>query len=275
MTLQSQGIPHVVQTSGAGARILVGAPDADRARAELAEYGKESEDWPPAPEPTPPRLTSGIPGAAVFAAVIVAIYPVGQRGAFGTDWWSRGRIDADAVMDGEWWRSITALTLHVDVQHLVSNLVFGVLFGVLSAQSLGTGVAWLGTVLAGVGGNLVECTLVDPSHRAVGASTAIFGTLGLMVASEWARRGRMHVSWVRRAAPLFGGAVLFGWLGGGDDSGRVDVLAHAMGFLVGAVIGVAVGRWDLPSKLSPVSQKGLSIVALAIIATGWAIALTR
>ena len=148
---------------------------------------------------------------------------------YGVDWTSAGRMEGGAVASGEGWRAITALTLHVDLDHLVSNLVFGGLFGILAAQALGPGVAWLGTVLAGILGNALESFLVDPTHRAIGASTAIFGTLGLMTAAEWTRRGRGDAPWVRRVAPLFGGAVLFGWLGVGDGTGRVDVLAPPRG----------------------------------------------
>ncbi|MEM6569423.1 MAG: rhomboid family intramembrane serine protease [Planctomycetota bacterium] len=276
LVLQAKGIPHVVQAGGAGARILVTALDADRARHELEDYVEENEAWPPERDDAPPILTSGVPGAVAFALVITLMYPIGQNGAFGMNWWESGLMNAGSVAeDGAWWRTFTALTLHVDAQHLVSNLVFGSLFGVLAAQTLGTGLAWFGTVLAGAGGNLVESFLTDPSHRAVGASTAIFGTLGIMVASEWTRRGRERLPLARRLAPIFGGAVLFGWLGVGDGSGRVDVLAHATGFAVGALIGVAYGRLNLAGRVTPSGQRALAVLAVAALAASWAVALTR
>ena len=46
------------------------------------------------------------------------------------------------VLDGQWWRTITALTLHSGLAHLISNLVFGCAFGGLAAHSLGSGLAW-------------------------------------------------------------------------------------------------------------------------------------
>ncbi|MDB4736512.1 rhomboid family intramembrane serine protease, partial [Planctomycetota bacterium] len=101
----------------------------------------------------------------------------------------------------------------------------------------------------------------------------IFGTLGVMVTSEWTRRGQARAPWVRRVAPLFGGAVLFGWLGVGDGSGRVDVLAHATGFMAGALIGIAVSRLDLAERLSSRGQAGLAATTLAIIAVAWFAAL--
>ncbi|MEM6930992.1 MAG: hypothetical protein AAF602_28915 [Myxococcota bacterium] len=119
LVLQAQGIPHVVQAGGAGARILVTAFDADRARHELEDYVEENESWPPDRDEAPPILTNGVPGAVAFAAVITLLYPVGQNGAFGMNWWESGLMHAGSVSEGgEWWRTFTALTLHVDAQHL-------------------------------------------------------------------------------------------------------------------------------------------------------------
>ena len=50
-------------------------------------------------------------------------------------------------MDGEWWRAVTALTLHGGLSHIAGNLVFGVMFAVLASHSLGVG---LTSVLIGI-----------------------------------------------------------------------------------------------------------------------------
>lgn len=273
LVLQAAGIQHAIQTSGAGARIIVGLLDAERARLELGDYLEENRAWPPHKERPPSFGTNGLPSALLFAAVIAVMHWMQYRGGYGVDWTSAGRMEGGAVASGEGWRAITALTLHVDLDHLVSNLVFGGLFGILAAQALGPGVAWLGTVLAGILGNALESFLVDPTHRAIGASTAIFGTLGLMTAAEWARRGRGDAPWVRRVAPLFGGAVLFGWLGVGDGTGRVDVLAHATGFLSGALIGWTVARTRLPERLGRGGQGLLGLGAIGLLVVGWVLAL--
>lgn len=273
LVLQAAGIQHVIQASGAGARILVGALDADRARHELVDYLEENESWPPEKETLPSFGTNGIPSAVLFAAVIAVMHWMQYRGGYGVDWTSAGRMEGGAVAAGEGWRAITALTLHVDLQHLVSNIVFGGLFGALAAQALGPGVAWFATVLAGIGGNAMESYLVDPTHRAIGASTAIFGTLGLMTAAEWARRGHGKAPWVRRVAPLFGGAVLFGWLGVGDGSGRVDVLAHVTGLVCGAFIGWTIARVRIHERIGRGGQVLFGAAALAVLVLGWALAL--
>ncbi|WP_419191224.1 rhomboid family intramembrane serine protease [Saltatorellus ferox] len=269
------GIEHAVEVGSNGARILVSALDGDRARAELHDYDVDNDAWPP-PRPAVPTVHAGsVQGAIAFVILVGLLYPIGQRGGFGHDWWSVGRMHAGGVVDGEIWRTLTALTLHVDLQHLVSNVIFGSMFGVLAAQALGTGTAWLGTVLAGALGNWVESYLVRPEHLAVGASTAIFGTLGLLTAAEWSRRGQSRAPWVRRVAPLFGGAVLFGWLGVGDGTGRVDVMAHATGFVCGAALGAIVGLIRLPERTGRAAQWSMGTAAVILIVGAWAFALTR
>ena len=275
LVLQAAGIPHVIEVGSNGARILVELLDGDRSREELQDYDKDNVAWPP-PRPDAPPVHRGAVGAAVaFIVVVACLYPIGQNGGFGRDWWSVGRMHAGAVVEGEVWRTLTALTLHVDLQHLISNVIFGTMFGVLTAQALGVGTAWLGTVLAGALGNWVESYIVAPEHLAVGASTAIFGTLGLLVAAEWSRRGKTRAPWVRRVAPIFAGAVLFGWLGVGDGTGRTDVMAHATGFAAGALLGIIVGLTKLPERAGRWSQWLMATAAIGLLVAGWWVALSR
>lgn len=274
LVLQAAGIAYAVEVGGRGARILVTTADEQDARRELHSYQRENVAWPPEKAAPPPALTDGIPGAIIYGALICAVFWLEHRPTFDPDWRESGVMFAREVRAGEWWRTVTALTLHVDLSHLVSNLIFGCLFGVVAAQTLGTGITWFGTLLAGAGGNAIEVFLVEPTHRAVGASTAIFGTLGLMVAAEWTRRGERRLPWIRRVAPLFAGAVLFGWFGsGGSEPSRVDVLAHATGCLTGAAIGVIVGKGRLTERMGPRSQGTLWALALAVIAGAWALAI--
>lgn len=272
LVLQAAGIPHAVVQDGAGVRVFVSSADAERALHELSDYAEENVDWPPPRAATPPTLSSGITGAAAYIAIIAAMFWIEREPVAGLEWHASGVMHAGAVQAGELWRPITALTMHADATHLVSNIVFGALFGAVAAQTLGAGIVWSGTLLAGALGNTIETFIVDASHRGVGASTAIFGTLGLFSAAEWTRRGADRLPWVRRAAPLYGGAVLFGWFGGGGGSERVDVLAHVLGFAVGAAVGIAVGRLELPARVTPRGQTTLGILAAAAVVAAWTVA---
>jgi rhomboid protease GluP len=81
------------------------------------------------------------------------------------------------------------LSLHADPLHLMSNLASGVIFGIFVAQILGSGVAWLTILLAGALGNALNALVQSPEHTATGASTAIFGALGIL--SGYMRRSRV------------------------------------------------------------------------------------
>lgn len=281
LVLDANGIGYTVEVSRfGGARILVGALDAERAREEIGSYAEENEAWPPPDAPTPPRLSDGVLGAMVFAALVCALHFIEKRAAFGIDWWGQGMMHAAGVRDGEWWRTITSLTLHADAQHLVGNIVFGSLFGAIAAQGLGTGLTWFGTLLAGSLGHVCETYVVEPTHRGIGASTAVFGTLGMMVAAEWARRGAGKMPWVRRVAPLFAGAVIFGWVGAGggetEDPGgsRTDVLAHVLGFAVGAGLGVLAAKSRLAERIGARGQMALAWLALGGVLAAWCVAIS-
>lgn len=269
LVLQSAGIPHAVAADGRGAELVVAGHLAQAARAELDDYGEENVDWPPALAPAPPRKTWGAAGALVYGFIIAIVFWLERARPFELDWDRTGVMHAGAARAGELWRPWTALTMHVDANHLISNLVFGAAFAVVASMSLGSGVTWAGTLLAGALGNTIEAFLVDASHRGVGASTALFGTLGLMTTAEWARRGSEATPWVRRVAPLYGGAVLFGWLGGGAGSPRIDVLAHALGFAVGGAIGLIVARTELSQRLSPRGQTVLAVASVAALVAAW------
>ena len=278
LVLEANGIGYTVEVSRyGGARILVGTLDAERAGVEIASYAEENEAWPPPDMPAPPRLSDGIVGAMVFAAVVSAMFLIERRIAFGIDWWNGGMMYAAAVREGEWWRTVTSLTLHADAQHLVGNIVFGSLFGAIAAQGLGTGITWFGTLTAGTLGHVLETYIVEPAHRGIGASTAVFGTLGMMVAAEWSRRGAGNMPWVRRVAPLFAGAVIFGWVGAGGGEvenpggSRTDVLAHVLGFVVGAVLGVLVAKLRAPERIGARGQTALAWLALLIVLAAWTV----
>jgi rhomboid protease GluP len=129
----------------------------------------------------------------------------------------------------------TALSLHADPLHLMSNLASGVIFGIFVAQILGSGVAWLTILLAGALGNALNALVQSPEHTAIGASTAIFGALGIL--SGYMRRSRV-VPWrggLRRWAPLGAGIMLLAFLGFSGE--RTDIGAHVAGFAMGGVMG--------------------------------------
>lgn len=276
LTLVALGIPFGQVYDGVLWRLVVPDPQVEQALEELRDLVVENKNWPPRETP-PAILSNGKRGALVYALVLLVFHPIGQAGLFGLNWWDPGKVDAARIRSGEIWRTATALTLHGDIAHLAANLVFGIGFGVLASHTLGAGLAWLATILAGMLGNYANAWLADPSHTAIGASTAVFGTLGLMSMYEWVRRSDLGLRQLRRAAPLIAGAVLLGFLGaGGSESGpnNIDVGAHVLGFIAGGLVGFVLGRLRAPSRLGPKGQVRAGFLGLILLAVSWCAALT-
>jgi rhomboid protease GluP len=289
LVLEAVGLSSGAARAGDEHVLIVRLEAAPRARAELAKYVSENRGWPPRAA-VPPPISRGFEAAAVFVVLLALAYLTQRRGAFGLDWWAAGCADAGLIRHGAWWRALTALTLHADVLHLVGNVVFGALFGVMLAQSVGSGTAWLAFAVTGALGNWANAWLQSPSHTSIGASTAVFGMLGVQVAHDWMRRKQLHYSPWRRWAPLVIGAALLAWLGGGaervDPSDlskklidldvpiqKVDVGAHVLGFAAGIGLGTLLGRLARPFAPGRWAQTAIALLAVLAIALAWAFAL--
>ena len=277
LVLEALQIPFDLARGPGGWRLAVPVSHAARARQQLETYARENIGWPPVDE-SPGPWSRGALSAVIYAALISLAYHLQQRVPV-PDWAApgglaeAGTLRGQLVRDGEWWRCVTALTLHADPPHLMGNLVFGVLFGVLACQLVGSGLAWCAILAAGFAGNLANVWLQAPTHAAYGASTAVFGAVGLMAAWRWRRRGALRHGALSRWAALFAGVALLGLLGVGDGE-RVDVVAHLTGFAAGLAAGVGAAAWRARRELpGPWSQAGLGVLALAAVGACWSRAL--
>ena len=194
----------------------------------------------------------------------------------GEAWVTRGEADARAILGGELWRTVTALTLHADFGHLAANIGCGLVFAWSLLPLLGTGWTWMGILASGAAGNLLNALAHrGGEHLSIGASTAVFGGLGLLVGYQIAatlkRRGKHR--WRSREVllPFAAGLALLAFLGVGDGTTeRVDILAHGLGMLSGLGIGAGLGWARLPERTTPRVQKALAIGALVVPVVAWA-----
>jgi len=289
LVLEALGIPSAMAVDRAHQVLLVRTEDAERARAELYRYLRENQSVGPSDE-TPHPIERSVAAALVYAGTLIAFDLASRRGLFGLDWWHAGMADAALIQAGAWWRCVTALFLHGDALHLAGNLVFGAAFGVMLAQSIGFGSAWLAFVVTGGIGTALNALAQSPSHSSIGASTAVFGMLGVQVAHDWVRRRQLHYNVFRRWAPIAVGAALLAWLGGDgrqiDPSSfpqtlhpldaarpRIDVGAHVLGFAVGLVLGGLVGWSKRQVRLTAWMQAALAGAAAGVVALAWLLAL--
>jgi membrane associated rhomboid family serine protease len=204
----------------------------------------------------------------LYATVLIVCF-VWQGAA---DITSLGRADAVAmVQEAEWWRAATALTLHADVVHLVSNLLAGMGFAFFVCRFAGVGLGWLLILLTGVLGNVLNALIYYPEvHYSIGVSTAVFGALGLLTGvGMWAAISSpdRRLSMPRWLIPFFGGLTLLGLFGVGD--GNVDVAAHISGFLCGLLLGVACARAPCGFMVFQRWNMAWGCLSVSLLAAAW------
>ncbi|HLQ13415.1 MAG TPA: rhomboid family intramembrane serine protease [Steroidobacteraceae bacterium] len=272
--LSAVGISSAVGFDGAEFLLRVGATDEVAARAQLQAYESESRA---ARIPVARVQAQLFPGAwigCVFYVVILYGVALGvSKGWWRVDAFQRGELDGALVQSGQWWRAWTALTLHWDGPHLVANLGAGVWFGYLAARQLGAGTAWLLTVTGAAAANLFDAHFGPSSYLSVGASTAVFTALGLIAAHSWRTRYHLPQRWALRWAPLIAGLVLLGWFGSSGEG--TDLVAHALGFITGCLLGALAALGAVAGLLQRLPQWLAGFIAVGSLAIAWACALAH
>jgi membrane associated rhomboid family serine protease len=269
LVLMAVGITSYTRIGPDGFILGVESQDLEAAQRQLAAY--ESENRPAPPQVPLPLYPHAWLGSLAYATCLLLVTQALSFGWVRLDAFDTGDLDAAQVQAGQWWRAWTALTLHLDPPHLTANLVAGVWFGYLAGRYIGTGTAWLLTVTGGALANLTEGLLGPASHRSVGASTAVFTALGLMSAYAWRERRHLRQRWPTRLAPLVAGLTLLGWLGSAGEG--TDLMAHVLGFGVGALLGALAATPVIRRRLSHVPGWLTGLAAASSIAIAWGFAL--
>lgn len=275
LVLSALGVTYTISREAQDWVLWVAPEDVMRALRDLEAYEAELRE-------TPAQLIEEIPVKFSFWTVpLVALVVVGfavLQAEKGEVWRESGILSSERVVGlGEWWRVVTALTLHGDVPHVVANLWAGLIFGALLIPAFGQGLAWLLILVSGVLGNALTAWAYFPQdHRSLGSSTAVFGALGLLVGDSLGRvlQRRAGRSWWVWVLPLGAGVGLLAFLGAGEGKSNVDVLAHLWGFAVGLplALGLAFVR---PNQRHVGLQCGCGFAALGILSAAWVLACWR
>lgn len=275
LVLDSRGVPCCLEQQGGGFVLLVPVFHLPRAYQELQQFEATNRGWPPPMLPQRPTAWNLLATLSVLI-LLATFHNIAQLDATSTgialpDWVAQGGARSDRILAGEWWRAITALTLHADWAHLSSNLVIGGVFIVLLCRELGSGLAWSLLVGAGTLGNLMNAALQPASHNSVGASTAVFGVVGILAALSSVRhRHDLRRRWILPTASAVSLLALLGTEGKNTDLG-----AHLFGFVYGGFLGVIaeylLGRYGRPG---PWLNILLAVAACAAATGAWMLALS-
>lgn len=176
-----------------------------------------------------------------------------------------GRSSAAAITEGEFFRAVTALTLHGDYKHLFSNIFFGgIVLWALSTMT-GTGSALLFALFTGFAGNVMNAFFYGSAHNSIGASTSVFGIIGVLAGLQFfdSFREKKLGRWIPFGAALG----LLAMLGSSEKS---DVLAHLFGFVAGlpagTIFGAVFSKRNIPGKTV---QNIATILFISVIFGCW------
>jgi membrane associated rhomboid family serine protease len=266
LVLHSQGLPADARRAAGGWDVATPSSVAERARELLREWEVENRRVPEPPlEPLAPFPW---PALVALALALLGFFEVTGERAAHSHWFAEGGARALRILEGEWWRATTALTLHADSEHVLGNVLAASVFAGTLWARFGAGVGLALLVAAGTLGNLANAWLRGPGHDSIGASTAVFAAVGALAADALVRR---RVPRGGRLAPLGAGLGILAMLG---TSERADVSAHFLGLGAGLLLGLPLAA-RVPRPPGALVQLAAGGAALAAVLGAWQLALHR
>lgn len=267
--LLAQGLSPSLRRTRDGVVLSVPEDEVERALAGLSAY--ESENPPKLQEGEEPVGFESLQGGIAVAGMLLGFFFATVIWNSTVPWIERGSADANRILHGELWRTVTALTLHADFVHALTNAIGAALFLGAVSGMLGLGLGSALVLLAGAGGNLTNAILHGSPHVSIGASTSVFGAVAMLGGLGMARHRRRAVRSRRAWVPVAAALALLGMLGTGGE--RVDIWAHLFGFLFGGVLGILI-PFMAPRPPGLHTQWACGGAALALLIYCWVLALS-
>lgn len=147
---------------------------------------------------------------------------------------------APLTANGEWWRLVSSMFLHFGLIHLALNMWCLYAFGILTERLYGSARFVCIYLCAGATGSLLSLAW-NPGANSAGASGAVFGVLGALIAFVLDKRNGVPRSIVmaqRGSLLAFAGYnLVFGAI-----HPAIDNAAHIGGLIAGAVLGKCLAR---------------------------------
>lgn len=162
-----------------------------------------------------------------------------------------GADQRNLVLAGQWWRPLTSMFLHGGLVHLLLNAWVLYQLGSLCEIMLGSRQTLGVYMVSGLAGSFAS--LLWQEGASVGASGAIFGLMGALIAFLLRRREML----TPYAKSLLGQLVLWAGINVflGMSMPRIDLAAHFGGFVMGFLLGLMLkGRETRPQPRPLMAQ---------------------
>jgi rhomboid protease GluP len=234
LVLDAYGLPYTIRRSGSSWEIWVDETIFDRALKLIQQYIEENPHISlPDPEEAEshPKTFTGIWVCLILMAVSIAVNMSKSADGIIREYGA----SAYSILHGEVYRTVTALILHSSYPHLAGNMAGIAIFGTAVCNVTGAGVGWLMILLTGILGNLANAALFRYGHNSIGASTAVFGAIGILSAYQLSKKIKIPGQRMKAWLPFAGGIALLGLLGSSEHS---DLTAHFFGFIAGVCLGL-------------------------------------
>jgi rhomboid protease GluP len=270
LVLHAMDIPYEIVKTGTGYLLDVPEKFQKSADSQIRCYLRETRSQSRDTERDLPGTVSKVRLPLFFVyPLLLYLFQMYQLTLNYVRWDDAGYSSADLVLKGQWWRTVTSLTLHADEAHFFSNLIFGGVIAYFLCALTGEGLGWFLIILTGVFGNYLNALVYQTGHNSIGFSTAVFGAIGILTGMELSRKGKRN--WGRVILPLGGGLALFSMFG---TDPRTDVSAHLFGLLCGFITGfVANLALQQVGKPKTALQVLFLLAGVAFVTLSWVIAL--
>lgn len=267
LVLSSAGISHRHTKTSGKLVLTVAAKNAAESDFQLKAYRDENKNWPPGPVAPDGEFTQALqPPTLLLVGSLALLYTVTGPWTANSPWFSHGAGDANAILNNsQYYRLITALTLHADAVHLLGNCLFGGFLFHFFCKLTGNGLGLFSMLFTATLANYLNTALHGNTHLFVGFSTAVFAIIGML--SMISRRHRTEKRYLR-ILPFMAGAALLAMIGSSGE--RTDLGAHFFGLLCGLANGWILCRpIFLKIRQSTLLQTTLFLLSLTVIFIAW------
>lgn len=202
---------------------------------------------------------------AVFLAMLLAIGASMLQNPTGQDLVHWGANFGPYTVNGQWWRLLTSVFVHGGLLHIAFNMWCLWDLGRLAESVYGHWTFAIAYLICGVAASLASLWW-NPGVLSVGASGAIFGIAGALIASFYLGEfslPRPALAGTLRSLLIFAGYNLFF----GAVISHIDNAAHIGGLVMGLILGALIAR-VAPDQNAIFRRIAVLLVGAVLVAGG-------